>query len=76
MIVVEERYVLLENGKMFFMGNYFVEMLLFLYYLMEVGFDVDVVILFGYLVKLELWVMLIEDEVVISIYNKLKEKLK
>ncbi len=41
MIAAEERYVLLENGKMS-TGNHPVEMLLPLHHLMEAGFDVDV----------------------------------
>ncbi|TXO16959.1 protein deglycase HchA, partial [Staphylococcus aureus] len=76
MIAAEERYVLLENGKMFSTGNHPVEMLLPLHHLMEAGFDVDVATLSGYPVKLELWAMPTEDEAVISTYNKLKEKLK
>ena len=54
MIAAEERYVLLENGKMFSTGNHPVEMLLPLHHLMEAGFDVDVATLSGYPVKLEL----------------------
>ena len=77
MIAAEERYVLLENGKMFSTGNHHpVEMLLPLHHLMEAGFDVDVATLSGYPAKLELWAMPTEDEAVISTYNKLKEKLK
>ncbi|MGT2610172.1 DJ-1/PfpI family protein [Staphylococcus aureus] len=76
LMIAAERYVLLENGKMFSTGNHPVEMLLPLHHLMEAGFDVDVATLFGYPVKLELWAMPTEDEAVISTYNKLKEKLK
>lgn len=76
MIAAEERYVLLENGKMFSTGNHPVEMLLPLHHLMEAGFDVDVATLTGYPVKLEHWAMPTEDEAVQETYNKLKEKLK
>ncbi|RFD67401.1 glyoxalase III HchA [Staphylococcus pasteuri] len=76
MIAAEERYVLLENGKMFSTGNHPVEMLLPLHHLMEAGFDVDVATLTGYPVKLEHWAMPEEDEALQSTYNKLKEKLK
>ncbi len=54
MIAAEERYVLLENGKMFSTGNHPVEMLLPLHHLMEAGFDVDVATLSGYPVKLSM----------------------
>lgn len=74
MIAAEERYVLLENGKMFSTGNHPVEMLLPLHHLMEAGFDVDVATLTGYPVKLEHWAMPTEDEAVQETYNKLKEK--
>lgn len=76
MIAAEERYVLLENGKMFSIGNYPVEMLLPLHHLMEAGFDVGIATISGYPVKLELWAMPNEDEAVLQTYEKLKAKLK
>ncbi|GEQ06646.1 protein deglycase HchA [Staphylococcus gallinarum] len=76
MIAAEERYLLLENGKMFSTGNHPVEMLLPLHHLMEAGFEVDIATLTGYPVKLELWAMPNEDEAVLQTYNKLKDKLK
>lgn len=76
MIAAEERYVLLENGKMFSTGNHPVEMLLPLHHLMEAGFDVDIATISGYPVKLELWAMPNEDEAVLQTYEKLKAKLK
>ncbi|MEU1199104.1 glyoxalase III HchA [Streptomyces sp. NPDC005813] len=76
MIGAEERYVLLENGKMFSTGNHPVEMLLPLHHMMEAGFDVDVATIAGYPVKLELWAMPREDEAVVGTYEAIKEKLK
>ncbi|MEU0602643.1 glyoxalase III HchA [Streptomyces sp. NPDC006393] len=76
MIAAEERYVLLENGKMFSTGNHPVEMLLPLHHMMEAGFGVDVATVTGYPAKLELWAMPREDEAVLATYEALKPKLK
>ncbi|WP_225812861.1 hypothetical protein [Streptomyces spinosus] len=76
MIATEERYVLLENGKMFSTGNHPVEMLLPLHHVMEAGFDVDIATLEGYPAKLELWAMPREDEAVMGTYEVLRAKLK
>lgn len=76
MIGIDECYILMQNGSMFFIGNYLVEMFLLMYYLDKVGFEFDVVMFFGNLVKLEMWVMFGEDEVVKSIYVKYLFKLK
>lgn len=76
MIATEERYVLLENGKLFSSGNHPVEMLLPLHHLMEAGFDVDVATIGGNPAKLELWAMPREDKAVLATYEALKPKLK
>ncbi|MGW6403592.1 glyoxalase III HchA [Streptomyces sp. NPDC055134] len=76
MIAAAERYVLLENGKMFSTGNHPVEMLLPAHHLMEAGFDIDVATVGGYPAKLELWAMPNEDEAVKATYEALKQKLK
>ncbi|MEU3528358.1 glyoxalase III HchA [Streptomyces sp. NPDC038707] len=76
MIAAEERYVLLENGKMFSTGNHPVEMLLPLHHMMEAGFEVEVATLEGYPAKLELWAMPREDGAVMGTYEALKPKLK
>ncbi|KOV74597.1 chaperone protein HchA [Streptomyces sp. AS58] len=76
MIAAGERYVLLENGRMFSTGNHPVEMLLPIHHLMEAGFGVDVATLEGYPAKLELWAMPHEDEAVMGAYEALKPKLK
>ncbi|MEU6243162.1 glyoxalase III HchA [Streptomyces sp. NPDC047024] len=76
MIASAERYVLLQNGKMFSTGNHPVEMLLPAHHLMEAGFDIDVATVGGYPAKLELWALPEEDEAVMSTYEALKPKLK
>lgn len=76
LIATEERYVLLENGKMFSTGNHPVETLLPLHHIMETGFDVDVATITGYPAKLELWAMPRGDEAVLATYAALKPKLK
>ncbi|OBJ27721.1 chaperone protein HchA [Mycobacterium colombiense] len=76
MIATAERYVLLENGKMFSTGNHPVEMLLPLHHLIEAGFGVDIATVGGYPAKLELWAMPREDRAVLATYDSLKPKLK
>lgn len=76
MIAAEERYLLLENDKMFSTGSHPVETLLPLHHLMETGFEVDVATVTGYPVKLEWWAMPREDEAVLATYEALKPKLK
>lgn len=76
MIAAEERYIVMENGKMFSTGNHPVEMLLPLHHLMEAGFDVDVATISGYPAKLELWAVPRQDEAVLATYEMLKPKLK
>ncbi|MGV0626394.1 glyoxalase III HchA [Mycolicibacter minnesotensis] len=76
MIATEERYLLVENGRMFSTGNHPVEMLLPCHHLLETGFDIDVATLSGYPAKLEMWAMPAQDEAVLSTYEALKPKLK
>lgn len=76
MIATDERYILMQNGKMFSSGNHPVEMLLPLYHLDAAGFEIDVATLSGNPVKLEMWAMPGEDAAVRSIYQKLLPKLK
>ena len=76
MIASDERYILMENGKMFSTGNHPVEMLLPIYHLDAAGFEVDVATLSGNPVKLEMWAMPGEDAVVKAIYEKYLPKLR
>ncbi|WP_330456313.1 hypothetical protein OIB37_05110 [Streptomyces sp. NBC_00820] len=70
-IAAAERYVLVENEKMFSTGNHPVEMLLPAHHMMEAGFDVDVATVGGYPAKLELWALPEEDEAVMARYEAL-----
>lgn len=76
LIAAEERYLLLENGRMFSTGNHPVEMLLPAHHLMETGFEVDIATISGYPAKLEMWAMPSQDAAVSATYEALKSKLK
>ena len=76
MIATDERYILMQNGKMFSTGNHPVEMLMPLYHLDAAGFEIEVAALSGKPAKLEMWAMPSEDEAVQSIYQKYLPKLK
>lgn len=71
-IVVDECYLLIDNGKLFLIGNYLIEMLLLLYYFYAVGFEFEVVIIFGLMIKFEYWVMLYKDEKVMLFFEQYK----
>lgn len=76
MIATDERYILMQNGKMFSTGNHPVEMLLPMYHFDAAGFEIEVATLSGNPVKLEMWAMPGEDETVRSVYQKYLHKLK
>ncbi len=76
MVATDERYILMQNGKMFSTGNHPVEMLLPIYHLDKAGFEVDVATLSGNPVKLEMWAMPREDEAVMWAYEKYLAKLQ
>lgn len=76
MIATDERYILMQNGKMFSTGNHPVEMLLPMYHMDKAGFEVDVATLSGNPAKLEMWAMPGEDDAVMSTYQKYLGKLK
>lgn len=76
MVATDERYILMQNGKMFSTGNHPVEMLLPMYHLDKAGFEFDIATLSGNPVKLEMWAMPSEDEAVKSIYEKYIGKLR
>lgn len=75
MIGTDERYLPMQNGKLFSTGNHPVEALLPMYHIDAAGFDIDVATLSGNLVKFEHWAMPGEDEAVKSIYTKYLPKL-
>lgn len=76
MIASDERYLLMQNGRMFSTGNHPVEMLLPMYHLDAAGFPIEVATLSGNPVKLEMWAMPGEDEAVRRIYQKYLPQLK
>ena len=76
MIATDERYILMQNGKMFSTGDHPVEMLLPMYHFDAAGFDIEVATLSGNPVKLEMWAMPGEDAAIKKIYEKYLPKLK
>ena len=76
MIATDERYILMQNKKFFSTGNHPVEMLLPVFHLDNAGFEFDIATLSGNPVKLEMWAMPKEEQVVLDTYNKYLEKLK
>lgn len=76
MVATEERYMLMDNGKMFSTGNHPVEMLLPIHHLKAAGFDVDVATLTGNPAKLEFWAMPAKDEAILATFRQMSPKLK
>lgn len=76
MIATDERYVLMQNGKMFSTGNHPVETLLPMLHLHEAGFEFEIATLSGNPAKLEMWAMPKEDEAVAKIYQTYLPQLK
>ncbi len=76
MICTDERYILMQNGKMFSTGNHPVEMLLPMFHIDAAGFEIEVATLSGNPVKLEMWAVPQDDAAVKEIYQKYLPKLK
>lgn len=76
MIATDERYILMQNGKMFSTGNHPVETLLPMYHLDAAGFQIEIATLSGNPVKLEMWAMPEQDEAVRAIYLKYLQHFK
>lgn len=70
MIASDERYIEMQNGKLFSTGNHPVEMLLPMLHMHHAGFKIDVATLSGNPVKLEIWALPEEDKAVNEIYNE------
>lgn len=75
-VASDERYLLMQNGKMFSTGNHPVETLLPILHLHEAGFDVEITTLSGSPVKFEMWAMPQEDEAVQKIYQTYLSQFK
>ncbi|EOA6374007.1 glyoxalase III HchA [Enterococcus faecalis] len=69
MIGTDERYVQVQNGKLFSTGNHPVETLLPMMHIAAAGFDIDVATLSGNSIKLEMWAMPEEDKAVMDFYH-------
>lgn len=69
MIATDERYLQMQNGKLFSTGNHPVETLLPMLHLHRAGFAIDVATLSGNPAKLEMWAMPGEDEAVRDIFQ-------
>lgn len=76
MIATDERYLMMQNGKMFSTGNHPVETLLPMLHIHEAGFPIDVVTLSGNPVKFEMWAMPAEDKAVADIYQTYLPQIK
>lgn len=72
----DRRYMKMRNGTRFSTGNHPVETLLPMYHLDRAGFDIDVATLSGDSVKLEMWAMPGEDELVKGVFDKYVAKLE
>ncbi|QLB21360.1 protein deglycase HchA [Vespertiliibacter pulmonis] len=69
MIASDERYVEMQNGKLFSTGNHPVETLLPMLHIHHAGFEIDVVTLSGNSVKFEMWAMPTEDKAIMDLYQ-------
>lgn len=72
----EERYMLMQNGKMFSTGNHPVESLLPIYHMLEAGVEIEVATLTGAPIKFEWWAFPQEDEAIRSAWERLKDQFK
>ena len=76
MIATDERYLQMQNGKLFSTGNHPVETLLPMLHIHKAGFEIDVATLSGNAVKFEIWAMPQEDEAVQDIFQTYLPKLQ
>jgi molecular chaperone Hsp31 and glyoxalase 3 len=76
LIGADERYLLTGNGTMFSTGNHPVETLLPMYHLDKAGFSFDIATLSGNPVKFEYWAMPGEDEAVLGLFAKYRDRFK
>lgn len=76
MIATDERYLQMQNGKLFSTGNHPVETLLPMLHIHEAGFEIEVATLSGNAAKLEMWAMPAEDKAVQDIFQTYLPKLQ
>lgn len=75
MVVTDERYLQMQNGKFFSTGNHPVETLLPMLHIHKAGFEIDVATLSGNHAKFEMWAMPNEDAAIAEIYAEYLPKL-
>ena len=71
LIATDERYLPVEDGKLFSTGNHPVETLVPMYHLREAGFDFDIATVSGNGLKFEFWAMPDEDEAITGLHRDL-----
>lgn len=76
MIATDERYLQMQNGKLFSTGNHPVETLLPMLHIHEAGFEIDVATLSGNAAKFEMWAMPQEDQAIQNIFQTYLPKLQ
>lgn len=76
MVAADERYLKMQNGKLFSTGNHPVETLLPMLHIHEAGFEIEVATLSGNAAKLEMWAMPQEDEAVQQVFQTYLPKLQ
>ena len=75
-LCVDQVYLECANGKKFRTGNHPVEMFVVLLHLEKAGFGIDIATLSGDSAKLELFAIPSEDEAVLGLMERLKDKLE
>ncbi len=72
----DQRYMTMANGRKFHTGNHPVETFLPIYHLDQAGYDIDVATLSGDSVKLEMWAMPSQDELVQATFQRHRSKFE
>lgn len=72
----DQRYMLMANGLKFSTGNHPVETFLPIYHLDQAGYDIEVATVTGESVKIEMWAMPTEDELVLQTYRRHQHKFE
>ncbi len=73
---VDERYLEMQNGKLFSTGNHPIETLVPMYHMHQAGFDFDVATVSGHSMKFEFWAMPTKDEAITGLHAKYLDKFQ
>lgn len=76
MIGTDERYLKMENGRLFSTGNHPVETLVPMYHLHKAGFEFDIATVSGNSVKFEFWAMPNKDEAITGLHEAYLEQFQ